>query len=139
MLTIRSIIKSFQFPDHMFLQTMALAIKYYPSVLFLLQKNTFQFLIASNGSASYGIWLFKKLETSFWSFGIPGYNFGSSYCQERFTYTNQQLLQMGVIVRLISHCSNSIITTRLPFTNFTEPITNYKRPTRPTPSVKQGQ
>ena len=63
-------------------------------------------MIASNGSASYGIWLFKKLESSYGYAGI----FGSSHCQERFPYTNQQLLQMGVIVRLISHCNDSMTT-----------------------------
>ena len=110
--------------------------KCYSLFLFLLQKNTFQFLIASNGSASYGIWLFKKLETSY---AFLGYSFGSSNCRERFRYTNQQLLQIGVIVRLISHCSNSTTTTRPPFTSSTGPITNFTRSTGPTSFAKAGQ
>ena len=118
--------------------------KCYSLFLFLLQKNTFQFLIASNGSASYGIWLFKTLETSG---AFLGYSFGSPYCREQFPYTNQQLLQMRVIVRLLSHCSNSTTTTRLPFTNstsrpstnFTELSINFTAPTGPTPTVRSGQ
>ena len=116
--------------------------KYDSVFLFLLQKNTFQFLIATNGSTSYGVWLFKKLETSG---AFLGYSFGSPYCREQFPYTNQQLLQMRVIVRLLSHCSNSM-TTRVPFTsstsrsstNFTGPITNFTGSIGSTHSVRPG-